>query len=206
MPAYAVRMSKPGNMPALRPLPKGEAAATRSMSYPKTFFLVFATGLALALLAAGMLAGQWLPTWALLGWWFVAICVAAMAGRVSAGLADRFARLTGRLILTPAGTALARFTLTRNIQPVEAARTASGLREVQYVEFGYDKVLEAMEARGVKPTELLLSADGFRAYLKAARYQDYHPDYYRGTPEYLAQKQVQHYLSTLITPVEGNPI
>jgi SAM-dependent methyltransferase len=89
---------------------------------------------------------------------------------------------------------------------VEAARTASGFREVQYVEFGYDKLLEAMEARGVKPTELLLSADGFRAYLEAARYQDYHPDYYKETPDYLAQKQVQHYLSTVITPVEGKPI
>src|ERR1039458_8184254 len=108
------------------------------MSYAKQFFLMFILLLGVGLVFIGGVIGDRLPTWTLWVWWFVAICVAAMAGRVSAGLADRFARLTGRLILTSAGTALARFVLSRNIQPVEAARTASGFREVQDVEFGYD--------------------------------------------------------------------
>jgi len=173
------------------------------MSYPKKFFLVFSVVLACVFLAGDVLVRDRLPAWTLWVWWFVAICVAAMAGRVSGGLAESFARLTGRLLLTPAGTGLARFVLSRNIQPVEATRTASGIREVPYVEFSYGKVLKAMKAKGVEPAELLLNAEGFRAYLEAARYKDYHPDYYKWTPDYLVRKQVQHYLSTVITPVEG---
>ena len=141
------------------------------MSYSKRFFLALTIVLACALLAAGVLVGDWLPAWALWDWWLVAICIAAMAERVSGGLAEGFARLTGRLILTPAGTSLARFVLARNIQPVETTRTTAGIREVRYVDFGYDKVLEAMNAKGVKPTELLLNAEGFREYLDAAKYQ-----------------------------------
>jgi hypothetical protein len=176
------------------------------MSYPKRFFLVFSVVLACAFLAVGWLVGNWLPSWVLWPWGFIAICAAAMTGRVSGGLAEVFARLAGKLILTPVGTGLARFVLGRSIQAVEALRTANGVREVQYVDFGYDKVLEGMKAKGIKPTELLVNAEGFRAYLETARYQDYHPGYYKGTPDYLAQKRVQHYLSTVITPVEGKVV
>ena len=176
------------------------------VNYPTRFFLVFALLLGLVLVFIGGIVGDRLPSASRWSYWFVAICVAAIAGRISAGLAERFARLIGWLTLTPAGTGLARLVLARNIQPVEVARTASGFREVQYVEFGYDKVLEAMKASGIVATELHLNSEGFRTYLEAARYQDYHPDYYRGTPDYLARKQVQHYLSTVITPVEGKPV
>lgn len=173
-----------------------------SVNFSKVFFFVSSVVLACALLAGGVLVRAWIPAWASGGWWFIAICGAALAGRFSPGLAEGFARLAGRWMLTPAGIGLARIVLGRNIQLVETTRRASGLREVNYVEFRYDKVLEAMEACGIKPSELLLSGEGFRAYLAAAQYQDYHPDYYKGAPNYLARKQVQHYLSTVITPVE----
>ena len=172
------------------------------MNYSKKFFLVLTLLLGVGLVFLGTVVGDGLPSWVQWGAWFVAICVAAVAGRGSAGLAESFARLTGRLILTPAGTGLARFALARNIQPAESVRTAAGIREVRYVDFSHDEVLKAMETKGIKVAELLLNAEGFRAYLEAARYQDYHPDYYKGTPDYLAQKQVQHYLSTVITPIE----
>ena len=176
------------------------------MTYSKRFSLVSTLILASVIVIIASLSCGLIPPLALAGLLWVALCTMAVIGRISDTLAQRFARRFGQAVLTATGTAVSRLVLRRNIRRVEILSSREGSVEMRYEDFPYDKVLAGLEAKGLHPYELQLNLTDFRAYLKAARYEEYHPDYYAGAPHYLLHKQVQHYLSTVITPVHGEVV
>jgi hypothetical protein len=178
----------------------------RLMARQKLLFIFLSCCICCAVLAGHLLMSKWVPSVISDLLLFVGLFAVAVAGRVSGTLASRFSYGFGRTMFSSPVRRLVGFTLRRDIQPSEVKRTPSGDKEVSYEEFSYDEVLKELETSGIIPDIVRVDLSSWQAYLKSARYEEYHPDYYKDAPRYLVHKQVQHYLSTLLTPVAGSEV
>jgi hypothetical protein len=175
------------------------------MNYSKVFF-AFATASVIVLAGLTLMTiGQ-----AMSGQEFVvvalAIAAAAVVGRVSGTLSDRFARLTGTLVSTPLLRNATSRALKLQLAPAPTRAEPTGRQEIPYEQFDYESVVDGLVASGINVEPLPIDRESFAGYLERAKYSDYHPDYYKGEPHFLKHKQVQHYVSFLLCPPQADQV
>ena len=176
------------------------------MTYSKKFFVIFTVCTSLTIAVGSYFLRKWASPFVSNLWLFTGLFAIAAAGRISATLAEWFAQLFGKAMFIPPLKMLADLFLRRNFQTTETIITPQGLKEISYAQFNYNEVLKGLGQKGETLETLRVDLEDFHNYLKAARYDQYYPDYYKGSPEYLVHKQIQHYLSAILTPIKGSEI
>lgn len=176
------------------------------MTYSKKFFTIFTVCASLIIATGCYFLCKWASPLVSSLWVFTGLIAIAIAGRISGTLAERFTRLFGKAMFVSPFRMMVDLFLRRNIQTAEMVKTPQGFEEINYVRFNYNQVLEDLEHKGENLEALRVNLDDFRNYLEIARYDQHHPDYYKGAPKYLVHKQIQHYLSTVLTPIDGSEV
>jgi len=167
------------------------------MRYSKVFFLVSSTLVATLITFTDLYVIR--PSrWQLQApWLFVGILVVAVVGRTSGTVADQFARIFGRMMFLPVARRIC-FPFARSVRSVPDSDAIASL--------GHADVIRDLETFGIEVKDTDLNARQFEAYLQKAGYRTYHYDYYLNSPKYLVHKQVQHFLSLFLTPVDGGDV
>lgn len=158
------------------------------------------------MLSGYLLISKWVPAAVSTVLLFCFFLTAAVIGRVSGTITARCSFILGRAMFSPLVRKPAAMIFGGDIQSAEVRETAGGFTEVSYVDFGYDEVLEELSNRGLAPEVFQVNLASWQAYVALAEYEKYHPDYYLGEPTYLVHKQVQHYLSTALTPIKRSEV
>jgi hypothetical protein len=174
------------------------------MTYTRKFSVILVVCMSAAILGINNYLLRWSPPPIGNLFLFLGFLAVAAASRISGTLANRFARLFGRAMFISPFRALVGLLLQKNIELPPTTKAPDGVQEVSYEEFAYEQVVDEWRKQGLKPHMLYVDMASFHSYLKVARYEEYYPDYYRGANRYLLHKQLQHYLSTVITPVQGS--
>jgi SAM-dependent methyltransferase len=176
------------------------------MSYTKRFSVILIVCMSAAILGINYYLLRRFPLPVSNSFLFFGFLAVAAASRISGTLAAQFARLCGRaMFISPLRTLVGLF-LQKNIELIPTTETPDGMQDVSYEEFAYEQVVHKWKDQGLKLHVLCANMGSFQSYLEAARYEEYYPDYYRGASKYLLHKQIQHYLSTVITPIQGSEV
>lgn len=173
------------------------------MTYPKIFFIALSFFLALGATLIQVLLSPHISRNAQALLLFISILTVAAIIRLSNGLAERFARLMGNLFFASwMRKVIAQFTKQTIVIAPTFTKSSGKKEEILCEEIPYETVLNDLSSDGISHQELHVDEVGFQNYLNTAQYALYHPNYYKNAPKYKLHKQIQHYLSTLLTPVE----
>jgi hypothetical protein len=174
------------------------------MSYQKKFFITLAVLVAAIITVLQLsLSSYFLPN-VQTTFLFLAVLAATIITRLSNGLAERFARFIGELVFYPWGRKIIEWSMRQPLVPAPFVNNSAGMNELTYENFPYADVLVDLAHNHIEVQEICLKEEDFNSYIEKAQYDLYHPDYYKNSPKYRLHKQIQHYIATVLTPVQSS--